>query len=326
MSVKHSGTIACMKTFWLSLPKPIMALAPMEDVTDTVFRRIVASASRPDVFFTEFTSVDGLASVGRNEVIHRFTYTEKERPIVAQIWGNMPELFFKAATLIVELGFDGVDINMGCPEKSVLQHNAGAACIDDPTRAAEIIAATKEGAKTIPVSLKTRLGYKKITPDWIPFLLEQNLDAIAIHGRTAAELSKVPAHWDEIGKAVEVRNQMKKETIILGNGDVVNYADGVEKCKTYGTDGVMIGRGIFHDLWAFDKNGTSQMDNPQELFRMMQKHLELFDQTWGDRKNFAIMKKFFKIYVQGFPHASDLRVQLMEADSPQEVKKILGEL
>ncbi len=300
-----------------------MALAPMEDVTDTVFRRIVASCARPDVFFTEFTSVDGLASVGRHEVIQRFTYTEEERPIIAQIWGSSPELFHKAAALIVAMKFDGIDINMGCPEKNVLQHHAGAACIDDPKRAAEIIAATKEGAKGLPVSLKTRLGYKKVAPGWIPFLLEQDLDAIMIHGRTASELSKVPAHWDEIGKAVSMRNQMKKETIILGNGDVTNYADALEKCRVYGTDGVMIGRGIFHNLWAFEKNGTSKMDNQEELFRIMREHLKLFDETWGDAKNFAIMKKFFKIYVQGFPNASDLREKLMQTTGRAQVEAIL---
>lgn len=306
------------------LTKPIMAIAPMEDVTDTVFRRIVARVARPDVFFTEFTNVDGLFSDGREAVIHRFDYAEEERPIVAQVWGNSPELFYKAAGLIAELQFDGIDINMGCPEKSVISHHAGAACINDPKRAAEIIAATKDGSKGLPVSLKTRLGYKKISPDWIPFLLEQDLDALTIHGRTAAELSRVPTHWDEIGKAVVLRNQMKKDTIILGNGDVADYADGVAKCKQYGTDGVMIGRGIFHNLWAFDKNGVSHMDNPQELFRIMREHVALFDEVWGTSKNFAVLKKFFKMYVQGFPRASELRERLMAANNRREVETILS--
>ncbi len=294
-----------------------MALAPMEDVTDTVFRRIVASTARPDVFFTEFTSVDGLASVGRTEVIQRFRYTEEERPIVAQIWGNTPELFYKAAALIAEMKFDGVDINMGCPEKSVLDHGAGACLIDNHALAREIIAATKEGSKGLPVSLKTRLGYKKISLDWIPFLLEQDLDAITVHGRTAAELSKVPAHWDLIGEAAKLP---RGSTILLGNGDVKNYADAVEKYKMFGVDGVMIGRGIFHDLWAFDKNGISHMDDHQKLFRIMREHMRLFV---GTNKNFGVMKKFFKIYVQGFPNASALREQLMQAASREEVERKL---
>lgn len=310
---------------WSALAKPIMALAPMEDVTDTVFRRIVASLAAPDVFFTEFTSVDGLFSRGRDEVIHRFDYTEAERPIVAQVWGNSPELFYKAAKLVKDMKFDGIDINMGCPEKNVIQHNAGAACIHDPKRAKEIILATKEGSKGIPVSLKTRLGYKNISPDWIAFLLEQDLDAIEIHGRTAVELSKVPAHWDEIGKAVTLKNKMKKRTIMLGNGDVTDYQDAVAKCKEYGTDGVMIGRGIFHNLWAFNKSGISHMEDKELLLRIMRTHVALFDEVWGTRKNFAVLKKFFKIYVQGFPHASDLRERLMVTGDRQSVEKVLSD-
>lgn len=313
-----------MKSFWQKLTKPVLVLAPMEDVTDSVFRRIVARIAKPDVFVTEFTSVDGLFSRGRDAVMHRFDYTEEERPIVAQIWGNSPELFYKAAELIRKLKFDGIDINMGCPEKSVLEHHAGAACILDPERAVEIIAATCEGARGLPVSLKTRLGYKKIAPDWIPLLLEQNLAALTIHGRTAAELSKVPAHWDEIGKAVVLRNQMKKDTLIIGNGDVVDYADAVRKCKEFGTDGAMIGRGIFHNLWAFDTHGVSHMDDPPELFRIMREHVRLFNETCLPAgRNFAVLKKFFKIYVQGFPNASALREKLMQSNSPEAVEAIL---
>lgn len=297
-----------------------MALAPMEDVTDTVFRRIVARTARPDVFFTEFTSVDGLYSKGREAVIHRFDYTQEERPIVAQIWGSSPELFFKAAQRIADLGFDGIDINMGCPEKSVTTHRAGAACINDPKGAADIIRAARDGAKGLPISVKTRLGYKMISDSWIPFLLEQKLDAITIHGRTAAELSKTPAHWDEIAKAVRLPHG---DTIILGNGDVENYQDAVAKCEMYGVDGVMIGRGIFHNLWAFSKTGESHMDHPKELFRIMREHVELFEKTWGATKNFAVLKKFFKIYVQGFPNAGNVRVKLMEAANRNEVESIL---
>lgn len=298
----------------------------MEDVTDTVFRRIVAGVAPPDVFFTEFTSVDGLFSRGRAEVIHRFDYTQGERPIVAQIWGNTPELFYKAARLIRELKFDGVDINTGCPEKNVTSHGGGACLIKDPPLVAEIIAATKEGAEGLPVSVKTRLGYKKISPEWIPFLLEQKIDALTIHGRTAAELSKVPAHWDEIARAVKTRDSMKVPTRIVGNGDVVNYQDAVDKCKTYGTDGVMIGRGIFHDLWAFDTSGTSKMADHQELIRIMRSHVKLFDETWGPTKNFAVLKKFFKIYIQGFDRASEVREHLMEAHTRKEVEDILDTL
>jgi tRNA-dihydrouridine synthase len=292
----------------------------MEDVTDTVFRQIVAACARPTVFFTEFTSVDGLFSRGRDAVIHRLDYTEIEHPIIAQIWGSTPELFFKAAQLIVELKFDGVDINAGCPEKNVTSHGGGACLIQDESLMKEIIDATQRGADDMPVSVKTRLGYKKISDTWIPFLLEQDLDALTIHGRTAAELSKVPAHWDEIGKAVKLRNEMKKKTIIIGNGDVVDYADAVRRCDEFGVDGAMIGRGIFHNLWAFDKNGISHMDDHKILLSMLKKHMDLFGKTL---KNFSILKKFFKIYINGFPNASEIREQLMESNSPKEVEAIL---
>ncbi len=309
---------------WQKLPKPIFILAPMEDVTDTVFRRIVASCARPDIFFTEFTSVDGLNSEGHKATVQRFEYTQEEHPLIAQIWGSTPELFYKAAQFIHAQGFDGIDINMGCPEKSVVQHKGGAACINDPIRAAEIIAATKEGSAGLPVSVKTRIGYKKIaTEAWIGHLLTCDIDALTVHGRTAAELSKVPAHWDEIAKAVVLRNDMKKDTVIIGNGDVVNYADGLAKCVEYGVDGVMIGRGIFHDLWAFDKDGVSHMSNQKELFRIMREHIQLFDTTWGPTKNFAVLKKFFKIYVQGFAGASDVRVACMEAANAAEILSIV---
>lgn len=295
----------------------------MEDVTDTVFRRVIASCARPTIFFTEFTSVDGLFSRGREKVTSRFNYTPSEHPIVAQIWGNTPELFYKAAKLIAEMKFDGVDINAGCPQKNITSHGGGACLIQDPPLVKEIIQATKEGARDLPVSVKTRLGYKKVSDDWVAFLLEQNIDALTVHGRTVAELSKVPAHWDEIAKAVKLRSDMGKNTVILGNGDVVDYADAVAKCTEFGVDGVMIGRGIFHNLWAFDSHGASHMDDHKKMLQLMGEHIRLFEETWGKTKNFAVLKKFFKIYVQGFPHASEIRERLMGTNTAEEAEKIL---
>ena len=313
-----------MKFSWQSLPKPVTVLAPMEDVTDTVFRQVVADVARPDVFFTEFTSVDGLFSRGRGAVIHRFDYTQQEHPIIAQVWGTDPELFRRAAELIVDLGFDGMDINMGCPQKNVTSRGAGACLIRDHSRVTEIIAAARRGLNNaIPLSIKTRIGYKKIDPDWVRFLLEHHLDALIVHGRTASELSKVPAHWDEIAAAVKLRNDISRDTVIIGNGDVVDYADAVGKCQVYGADGVMIGRGIFQNLWAFDKHGVSHMDDPQALFRMLKKHIQLFEKTG---KNFAILKKFFKVYVQGFPNAGQARVRLMEAAGAKEAIAIISDV
>ncbi len=309
-----------MNSFWPTLPKPILALAPMEDVTDTVFRQIVGACARPDVFFTEFTSSDGLFSKGRGAVIERFKFTPTERPIVAQVWGRKPENFYKAARLVVSLGFDGIDINIGCPERSVVKAHCAAALINEPEQVREIIHATRQGINSrIPISVKTRIGYKKISMDWIQFLLEQHLDALIIHGRTAAELSKVPAHWDVIGNAVRIRNQMNIPTIIIGNGDVKNYRDALEMHRKYGVDGVMIGRGIFDNLWAFDRSALPHVPTKEELLTILVRHVELFEKTWGPIKNFAVMKKYFKIYVHNFDGASSLRERLMEARAPADV-------
>lgn len=307
-----------------------MILAPMEDVTDTVFRRIVASCAPPDVYVTEFTSVNGLFSRGFPMVAQRLMYTEGERPIVGQVWGHDPGIFYKAAQFLVERGFDGIDINMGCPVKNVTSSGAGACLIQEPQLVKEIIDATKRGihdvGSTIPFSIKTRIGYKKIaTEEWISHLLSCDIDALIIHGRTAAEMSKVPAHWDEIGRAVKLRDAMGKKTLIIGNGDVTGYADAMGKVAEIGVDGVMIGRGIFHNLWAFEKTDHTHVPTQEERFAILKKHVELFDATWGKAKNFAVMKKFFKMYIQGFDNASDIRVRFMECSSASEVLSLLSQ-
>lgn len=311
---------------WAKLPKPILALAPMEDVTDTVFRRIVASCARPDMFFTEFTNVDGLVSQGREAIIHRLRFTGEEHPIVAQIWGMNPKNYRTIADELVDMGFDGIDINMGCPERSVVGHGACAALIQTPALAKEIIHAVKEGAGgRIPVSVKTRIGYKDISKDWIPFLLEQDLDALTVHGRTAAEMSKFPVHWDEIARAVDVRNRMKAKTRILGNGDVKNAGEALEKIQKYGLDGIMMGRAVFEDLFAFQK-GDKPVFTPVQQLEIMKRHVELFEKTWGHMKNYAILRKFFKIYVRGFEGASEWRERVMATKSPDEVYPLIGEM
>lgn len=311
--------------FWDKLPKPFFILAPMEDVTDTVFRQIVAKAAAPDAFFTEFTSTDGLMSKGYQKTAMRFRYTETERPLVAQIWGNNPKNYYKTAQMIVKMGFDGIDINLGCP---VVAKDACIGLIHNPKLVKEIIAATKEGAAHLPISVKTRLGYNTIkTDEWIGFLLEQNLSTLAIHGRTRNEMSKVPAHWDEIQKAVNIRNQMTIKTLIIGNGDVKDRADALRKVKDYGVDGVMIGRGIFSNLWAFEKIPNNH--SFQEKLTLLLEHVELFFHTWGKTKNFDILKKFYKIYISDIPNASDIRIQLMALKAPNEtidyIKKLLRE-
>lgn len=307
-----------MDSLWDRLPKPIFSLAPMEDVTDTVFRQIIMSCGRPDVFFTEFTNVDGIASVGRDVVARRLLYTKNEHPIVAQIWGMVPENYYKSAQELVEMGYDGIDINMGCPQHDVIKHGACSALMKNHDLAKEIIQATKEGAGKIPVSVKTRIGFSKIqTEEWIGFLLEQDLPLITVHGRTAAEMSKVSAHWDEIGKAVELRNKMDKKTLIFGNGDVVSLDDAKEKVAKYHVDGVMIGRGVFHNPWLFTGIDPT-IKTIKDRLTLLEQHVSLYEKTWGPQKSFQILKKYFKIYLSDFDGASDMRQKFMKTNSYDE--------
>jgi tRNA-dihydrouridine synthase len=316
-----------MDSFWNTLKQPITCLAPMDDVTDTVFRQIVADCARPDVFFTEFVNVEGLCSPGRKKLTDKLRFDQSEHPIVAQIWGLKPENYLKVATEIANLGFDGLDINMGCPVKDVTSHGCGSALIDNPKMAGEIILAVQEGIRKakipIPISVKTRIGFRTMkTESWIKFLLGFNLDALIIHGRTAQEMSKVPAHCDEIGKAVKIRDVLGVKTVIIGNGDVRDYRDGCDKAKTYGVDGIMIGRGIFNDLLAFDRKDHTQPDGAF-MTQLMEKHIDLFMKTWEGKKHFAILKKFFKIYISGFDRASEVRDAVMMAETPDQVETIM---
>ncbi|MCA9385268.1 tRNA-dihydrouridine synthase [Candidatus Dojkabacteria bacterium] len=314
-----------MKNFWLSLQRPFTVLAPMEDVTDTVFRRIVKSCGAPDVFFTEFMSTDGYMSPGKDRVARRIEYTEEERPLVAQIWGNKPEKYYQTAQELVKLGFDGIDINMGCPVHKIVKKGCCSALADNPTLAGEIIQACKEGAKDIPVSVKTRLGYRtKKTEEWSKFLLEQDIAVLTMHGRTQKEMSKVPADWSEIKKVVDIRNEMGIETLIIGNGDVKSLEEVHEKHTTTGVDGVMIGRGIFTDPYVFNPDKSIMNLTIEERLDLLLRHTRLFNEIWGDVKNFALLKKFFKIYVSDFEGAVELRVELMKCDSLAQVEEVVA--
>lgn len=309
--------------FWKSLSRPFFVLAPMEDVTDTVFRRIITSSAHPDVFFTEFVNTDGMFSEGKDIVSQRLLYTKEERPLIAQVWGIHPESYALASKRIVELGFDGIDINMGCPQKHVVHSGACAALIKNHALTKEIIDATRRGIKdagrSIPFSIKTRIGFSGIaTEEWIGFLLSHHLDALTIHGRTAKEMSKVPAHWDEIAKVVRLRDTISPDTVIIGNGDVKSREDGIEKAKESGVDGIMIGRGIFENPWVFEKE--QKIHSVKEHLELLAKHVELFDATWKGKKPFQVIKKYFKIYVRGFDGASEFREKLMACESAEEVR------
>lgn len=305
--------------FWRKLPRPFTVLAPMENVTNFAFRQVVATKlPKPDVLFTEFTNVEALNSGGFERTIPRFTLSMSQKPIVAQIWGTNPENYFKSAKLIEKLGFDGIDINMGCPDRAVVKIGACSALINNKSLAKEIIEAVKKGSKKLPISVKTRIGFKKIvTEEWITFLLEQNIDTLTIHGRTVKEMSDVPANWDEIKKAVEIKNKISPKTVIVGNGDVISYSEVIKRHKNYNVDGVMIGRGIFSNPWIFDKNDKKH--TPDEYKNILINHLKLLDQE----KYFDEVKKFFKMYICNFEGANKLRAKLMQTKSVKEALKLL---
>src|SRR3989344_2329308 len=389
--------------FWKSLRKPIMALAPMADVTDPPFRQIIAKYSKyggqdifgeegkftrpgkaiggPDVMFTEFVSCDGLCSAGKVRILKDIVYTEAERPIVLQIFGAKPENFYACANLAQELGFDGIDINMGCPDKTIEKQGAGAALIKNPKLAIEIIQRTKDGAGKLPVSVKTRLGFNKDElEEWLPALLDSGLVAVTIHARTRKEMSKAPARWERVARAVEIRNERKSETLILGNGDVCDLEDARFKIRVARCDGAMLGRAIFGNPWLFSNLASTkcycQIENPpqtlpkenpqneirkinydigngaqgrnrpnpptggecapsillcnvcggyiipiSERLRVLVEHTHLYEKLMGGVKSFAIMKKHYKAYVNGFDGAKELRMKLMEAKCAEDVER-----
>ena len=321
-----------MKTIWsrLQSKKPFFVLAPMDDVTDTVFREVVARAAAPDLAVTEFASADGFVHPkGRESVERRLQVNETEAalgvPLIAQIWGATPNHYYAMAKDLAARGdFAGIDINMGCPEKGIVKRGCCGGLIKEENwdTAAAIIAATKRGAGDLPVSVKTRLGVNSLnTEAWATHLLKQDLAALTIHGRTVREMSKVPAHWDEIGKVAALRDQIAPQTVIIGNGDVESREQGAALAAEHGLDGIMIGRGVFHNLFVFDPDQREHA--PEEMFRILLEHVALYEQTWGTTKSYAPLKKFFKIYIHGFAGAAELRAQLMETKTPSEAKETI---
>lgn len=306
-------------TFWERLPKPIIVLAPMADVTDAAFRRIIAECGKPDVTWTEFVSADGLIRAtpeGKRKLMRDLVYTEAERPIVAQLFSAHPEYMEQAAALVRELGFDGVDINMGCPDKSIERQGAGAAMIKDPENARAVIRAAKKGAGLLPVSVKTRVGYNKVELDrWIPEILSEEPAALTIHARTRKEMSLVPARWEHVAEAVALRDKAGVDTLILGNGDVRTVEEARSKVKETGADGAMLGRAIFGNPWLFS---GAAVPEPEERLRMLSRHIGLFHELLGDIKSYAIMKKHYKAYVSGWDGAKEIRDRLMETTSAED--------
>ena len=314
-----------MNSPWNNLPKPFFILAPMEDVTDSVFRHVVQKAGRPDLFFTEFVSTDGYCSpVGRHSTVGRLTFTDDENPLVAQIWGDKPEHFREMAQGLKEQGFQAIDINMGCPAKDVVKKGAGSGLIRTPALAAEIITATKEAG--LPVSVKTRLGDVSADEwhDWLRHILEQDVTNLTIHLRTRKEMSKVDAHYELIPAIKQLRDAIAPQTLLTINGDIRDRRHGLQLAEQYGVDGIMIGRGIFANPYAF----TDYQPSQDELFALFRYHLDTYDayvETFGPRP-FDPLKRFFKIYVKGMPGAAELRDRFMHTKTTHEARLILNSI
>jgi tRNA-dihydrouridine synthase len=319
-----------MKSFWSELPKPFFVLAPLADVTDPAYRKLIAETGRPDVMWTEFVSADGLYHTREikklpdeeNPLMRDFLFTESEHPILAQIFGSNPKTIAYASKLAAELGFDGVDINMGCPDRSIEKQGAGAAMMKHPEDAPAIIAAARTSG--LPVSVKTRIGYNKDEMDtWLPILLSENLAALTVHLRTRKEMSAVPAHWELAHRVVELRDTYSPDTLVLGNGDVKSLADAQQKASESGLNGIMLGRGIFGNPWLFTQRNAEDI-SPREKLEVLGTLAAYFDEL-RPRKSFHLLKKHFKAFVNGWPGAAELRGSLMETNSQEELETRLRE-
>ncbi len=342
-----------MTSFWHTLPRPFFVQAPMEDVTDAAFRRLIARFGKPQVMFTEFTSADGLVLApesGQRILRRKLLFDATERPIVAQLFSAIPERMERAASIVASMGFDGIDINMGCPVREVVSSGCGAGLIRTPTLAQEIIRAAQRGfsagrsadvhahAETgtcasqtctstpiLPVSVKTRIGYHSDeTETWIPTLLETGIAALTIHARTRDEMSDVPARWDRVKRAVEIRDALGSQTLILGNGDVRDLTHAHARAEETGCDGVMLGRAIYGNPWLYASRATPP--SPQERIATLIEHIRLFEELMADVQNYAVMKKHFKAYISGWDGARELRMRLMVTTDPQQARVILGEI
>ncbi len=304
-----------MSNIWQTLPKPIFCLAPMFGATDSAFRQLLSEIGKPNLMFTEFVNVQQIFSPETKAIAQLLSYYPVEQPLIAQIWGLDPELFEAAADFIVRAGFQGIDINFGCPEKAVVKKGAGAALIDNQDLAGKIIKATLQGTRgRLPVSVKTRLGYKTInTTTWFKFLLNFELAAISVHCRTAKAMSVGPTHWDEIAKIVALKNKYNPKTLLIGNGDIFSRAIAYQRIKETKIDGAMIGRGVFHDPWIFNPHQTINSKTKAEKIAAWERHLTIYQTTWGKTKSIHPLKRFLKVYLKGFSGALALRTRIMDS-------------
>ena len=313
---------------WQDLPRPFSVLAPMIDVTDTCFRRLIKACSAPDVLFSEFVSADTWCHQGVDveSVRLRLKFFPEEHPLIAQVWGRTPEHYFTTVARLIELGFAGVDINMGCSIPNVIKKGSCAKLIEDRSLAEELILATQEAAQgKVPVSIKTRLGFHRIeTHDWASFLLGFKPSALIMHGRVAKDMLRHTANWDEIGKVIALRDTLSPSTMVVGNGDVQSYAEIQEKHVRYSVDGVMVGRGVFENPFMFRSDGFSiDSMSGQARLGLLLKHIDLFEATWGHTKRFATLKKYIEMYVSHYPGASEHCDCLVRARSTRHARTLI---
>ncbi len=313
-----------------------MVLAPMDDVTDTVFRQVVADTAPPDLYFTEFVNVDGLQSAGRSNLFKKLRTTKLEEPLIAQFWGKTPQNYYLTARQLVdeslkqEIGntgdFAGFDINMGCPDKTIIKNGCCGALIENRPLAKEIIDATRQGLEgKFPISVKTRVGLKTIDMGWIEFLLKQNIDMLTVHVRTVKEQSLVPAHHELFSEISTLRDKISPRTMVVGNGDVMSRVQARILARTSGMDGMMIGRGIFKDPYVFSTKSPWQEMTPNERISLYSRHVQLFQKTWRDNeRKVHTLNKFCKVYINGFDGAKELRENLMQANSTEDLIEILS--
>lgn len=299
----------------------------MDDVTDTVFRQVIRQCASPDLFVTEFVNVDGLQSPGRHKLMKKLQKSVEEDRLIAQLWGKSPDNFYKTAQELQDMGFVGIDLNMGCPAKSEVKAGTCSALINNRPLAHEIITATQAGAGELPVSVKTRLGFHEVDFSWHEFLLSHDLAMLVVHGRTKKQMSKVPADWQAIGHVRQLRDDMKQATLIVGNGDVQDRKQGEALADEHKLDGIMIGRGVFHDPYAFATDSPWQEMSKAARIKLYKQHVSLYAQTWqnGERPVHTL-NKFCKVYIQGFAGAKEMREELMAARSIDELQAVLEKL
>lgn len=311
---------------WQELEKPFLILAPMEGVTDLAFRQVISRAGRPDLFYTEFTNVSSYASEkGRHNALERLTITEADKPIIAQIWGKNPDHFSELSHALESLGFAGVDLNFGCPDKHVNKAGGGAAMIKTPELAVDCYRKVK-AATNLPVSIKTRLGFTYVDEykTWIPTLLAEHPAALTVHLRTRKEMSKVAAHYELIPEILKMRAEISPETKLIINGDIKNRAEALALHEKYPElDGFMIGRGVFTNPYCFTDHAATR----EELMGLLALHLDLYEEQMNlHGLPYEPLKHYYKIYINNFPGASDLRARLMETHSVAEAREVLKSL